>query len=492
MKITARSATIAAIAAFALVPATALGAAKETYTSVTSSVSSGPTDCNQIHILKIGPSTAKTVLVMIPGYLGGSGDFRVIGQRLTTRFKKLQVWGVDRRSQCLEDSSAFVGGTPTQQLGYYILGQAFGGTTFSPAYVNLTSTSSPGAEAARTWGLATTMADIHAVVLAAKAGGRKVILGGHSLGGSLTDIYATWDFNGTAGYKDVAGLVLVDGGARGTLGAAPDQTKVNADISALASGNPFSSLLPGIPVEDQGIFPELAGQYAIKAAKANSALQSFLGNVGMGAFTRPTSSGKLNNEAGLGFAFDRDTSPALVGLLHMNMGHLKESTNGGAASWTDGGLTDLKDAKTLWGTEPGNSVEWYFPKRLGIDVGAATALTQSSFTDGLGIRTWHLADVNIPLYAFETGLTCSDSVLGDGQGRPLPTDSGFAAWVTGHKTSTCGVLVGAQSFKIASKITKSTFTSDHDQEHLDPLVARATSNKFQTTLVTFLKSLKVS
>ena len=37
--------------------------------------------------------------------------------------------------------------------------------------------------------------------------GGKVVLGGHSLGGSITTAYATWDFNGTPGAKGLVGLV---------------------------------------------------------------------------------------------------------------------------------------------------------------------------------------------------------------------------------------------------------------------------------------------
>ena len=41
--------------------------------------------------------------------------------------------------------------------------------------------------------------DLHVVIGAAKKLGGKVVLGGHSLGGSVVTAYATWDFNGSAG-----------------------------------------------------------------------------------------------------------------------------------------------------------------------------------------------------------------------------------------------------------------------------------------------------
>ena len=60
--------------------------------------------------------------------------------------------------------------------------------------------------------------DARAVVkLAAAKGKRKVVLGGHSLGASLMTAYASWDFNGRPGYKDVDGMVLIDGGLLGSF-----------------------------------------------------------------------------------------------------------------------------------------------------------------------------------------------------------------------------------------------------------------------------------
>jgi len=58
--------------------------------------------------------------------------------------------------------------------------------------------------------------DVRKVVNLANRGGREVVLGGHSLGGSITTAYATWDFNGKAGAKSLDGLVFIDGaGASG-------------------------------------------------------------------------------------------------------------------------------------------------------------------------------------------------------------------------------------------------------------------------------------
>ena len=39
------------------------------------------------------------------------------------------------------------------------------------------------------------------------------MLGGHSLGGSITTAYATWDFGGRPGARGLSGLVFIDGGS---------------------------------------------------------------------------------------------------------------------------------------------------------------------------------------------------------------------------------------------------------------------------------------
>src|SRR5262249_56191633 len=69
---------------------------------------------------------------------------------------------------------------------------------------------------ARDWGMNVAVQDIRRVVEQAKKQGGKVVLGGHSLGGSITAAYATWDFNGKPGAKDLAGLVFIDGGSSPT------------------------------------------------------------------------------------------------------------------------------------------------------------------------------------------------------------------------------------------------------------------------------------
>ena len=52
---------------------------------------------------------------------------------------------------------------------------------------------------ARGWGMKVEVEDLRQVVKQAEKLGGKVVVGGHSLGGSITTAYATWDFNGKPG-----------------------------------------------------------------------------------------------------------------------------------------------------------------------------------------------------------------------------------------------------------------------------------------------------
>ena len=68
--------------------------------------------------------------------------------------------------------------------------------------------------------------DLHTVIGAAKKLGGKVVLGGHSLGGTVVTAYATWDFDGKPGADQLAGLVYIDGASRpapeaSSIGGAP-------------------------------------------------------------------------------------------------------------------------------------------------------------------------------------------------------------------------------------------------------------------------------
>ena len=69
---------------------------------------------------------------------------------------------------------------------------------------------------ARQWGMRVEIEDLRRVVRAAERRGGRVVVGGHSLGGSITTAYATWDFGGRPGAQGLSGLVYIDGGSSPT------------------------------------------------------------------------------------------------------------------------------------------------------------------------------------------------------------------------------------------------------------------------------------
>ena len=161
----------------------------------------------------------------------------------------------------------FAKGDPDQAFGYYLNGGTVDGKTFKPV-------AGASVPFVRQWGLKLELEDLRNVVLKARDGGRRqVILGGHSLGGSTTVAYRSWDFGGHPGYKDLSGLVLIDGGLLGSF-STPSLATVKKRLATLKKGDPFVDLLGlGIPWA-AGAFAETAlplrGEEAERAGGASA------------------------------------------------------------------------------------------------------------------------------------------------------------------------------------------------------------------------------
>ena len=303
----------------------------------------------------------------------------------------------------------------------------------------------------------TALNDARAVVKEARGPKKKtkVWLGGHSLGASLTAAYAAWDFKGKPGYKDVEGLVLIDGGLLGSFDGF-DLEQAQEAIEALETSNPFADLLGiGIP-ESAGLFAEIGGYFARLDPTGSAApLQDF---AFLPAAFDPGF--PVTNEGLFGYAFDRDTSPQSLRLLHANMGALDPYVEGEISDWADGGITPVSRMAKMFGDEPVNSVEWFFPKRLTIDTNGANEMKQNDVADFLGLRLEHTDDIDIPIYAFQTDLTNG------------------------------GVLEGAQNLVNRAKTKEKDaklVEGSPEQSHLDPLTASPEQNEFLKTVVKFLK-----
>ncbi|MEK6328087.1 MAG: hypothetical protein AABM66_11280, partial [Actinomycetota bacterium] len=251
------------------------------------------------------------------------------------------------------------------------------------------------------------------------------------------------------GYKDIDGLVLIDGGLKGTF-TNPTFEQVRQRFEELQTSDPFVDLIGiGLPWA-AGAFAENAALYARKKPSQPSVLQQYPAIPPQ--FKAPV---RTTNEAALGYAFDETTSPPGLELIRVRAGQLAPSGN--PRPWQNGEVTPIQRLAQTFATEPGNGIEWYFPKRLPLDVDGADQLERNKITDFLGLRPWHTAKVKLPLYAFETDLT-------------------------GGK-----VLRGARRFIDASKIKRATLVADHNTSHLDPLTAAPGRNTFLRTVLPFLR-----
>ena len=93
--------------------------------------------------------------------------------------------------------------------------------------------------------------DLRRVVKRAERAGKHVVVGGHSLGGTITTAYATWDFGGRPGARGLSGLVFIDGGSsRQPIAKKADAEQRLADLNA---GSPWLSF-GGIPAPFAGLF----------------------------------------------------------------------------------------------------------------------------------------------------------------------------------------------------------------------------------------------
>ena len=221
----------------------------------------GPAKYDRVFVQQLGPVAAKNVLVLVPGTNGGAGSIVPVARDIVRRVPQTQVWIVDRREQALEDTSVFASGNPQRAQDYYLGFQ-------------YRRVAGEDAKFAADWGLKLQLADLRRVVRRARAGGRRVFLGGHSAGASTAVAYAAWDFGGRPGYRDLAGLVLIDGGLLGSFASA-DLARAKRELADIRTGKVFLDLLgTGLP-EINGIFAQVGALWAYKRPDEPSVLQEY-------------------------------------------------------------------------------------------------------------------------------------------------------------------------------------------------------------------------
>ena len=324
-----------------------------------------PENLNVVGVLKIGDPKAENVLVLNPGTSAGAGYFQPLARTIVKTLPDWQVWSVERRENFLEDQSELnllkqgkVG--PSDFFNYYL-----GYLTNSSITNHVHNVPDSAVPFARQWGMNTEINDLRVVVKAAARKGRNVAMGGHSLGGTITTAYATWDFNGRPGGRDLSGLVLIDGASNPTP-VTPDQATTS--LNTLQGSSPWLSF-GSIPAPLAGLF----GTVASAAAKAApNALSVFHDWPGLPSNLQPPPGVNPTNEAGFGLSTDVKTSPSSLIAAQVHSGQLAAS--GDPRPWDRAGnITPIQRWATMfsgWGLQNLDGTAWYHPMRLTIDGGA--------------------------------------------------------------------------------------------------------------------------
>jgi pimeloyl-ACP methyl ester carboxylesterase len=426
----------------------------------------GPGEYNRVRVIEHGPDDAENVLVLVPGTSAGAAYFTPVALDIVDAVDGWQVWSVDRRENLLEDDSALedrvAGDATTQETFDYYLGW-LGDDTITEHFEPV---GGPGGDEAsvdfaREWGMAVAIDDLHAVVDEAASLGGEVVLGGHSLGGSITVAYATWDFDGRAGGEELAGIALIDGGSG--AGQAPTVEEAQAELAELETGSAFNDIVGlGLPWA-AGVFNALGSTATVlEPDEPSIGYASPLIPQNLKPPVAPT------NAAQYGYALDVDTSPDGLELVQMHIGRLADS--GDPRGWVDDDLVPVERAARMFsGLVEGpdgdealgfDGTAWYHPRRLSIDSGAVNGGIENPAQELLGVRAIHGTELDLPIYALETTF---------GAGR---------------------VLNGARLLAQQSGIPESELTLVDERDrltHTDPMSVETSQNPLVETLVPFLR-----
>jgi len=381
-----------------------------------------PAKYDEVGVIKIGPRSARNVLVLVPGTSAGSAYFVPLAQWLVAAVKGWQVWSIERRENLLEDQSmldrAKLGKASPKQVFDYYLG--FLADPRIKRHFRFIPDSS--VQFAKEWGMNVAVQDLHRVIEAARKLGGKVVLGGHSLGGAVVTAYASWGFNGRPGADGLAGLVYIDGGSFPAISASGAQSQLQAlqrtPSPWLAFGN--------ISAPFAGIFNATGSLGALLAPNQRSLGQQFKD---LPASLKPRV--PVTNLAQYGYALNVKTSPLALraAQAHLGRGVAMRALHG-LHGWDGrGALTPITRYATMFsgiGIQNADGTEWYFPARLTLD----------SFAVGNGIANPAQSVLGVPatmggrlphrllIYAFGAALG-GQGVLADA--RLLARQSGIPA-----------------------------------------------------------------
>lgn len=400
---------------------------------------------------------ARAVIVAMPGFLGGAGSFDPLARAIVARSAMgdapVEVWAVDRRANLLEDlrgmHTAERLNDPEIAARYYNdRDLSIGGQSFRDP----PSAMDPSLAYMSEWGLATTLNDLRAVVSRVPDARQHVVLMGHSLGASIVEAYAAWDFDGTPGYRSIAGLALVDGVAGG--GAAREEDWRNGassgipgvgsvGVNALRAMGPRYFALPILGVRALWV-SEIVARRALHSPDAvvDDLARDNLFRLLLGVSPVPA----MSNAAALGFAFDDRSCPLAFARMSCGSatgGRLENRSNPFAMGetltaptdsdatyrWTDAPMVTPREFSSIrstgraWSATPSNFAEWFFPARLTTDVAALgnLRLARDSWQVQNGIRAMHGADIDVPVLGIATALVGRAEAYDRVRDRVAPT-----------------------------------------------------------------------
>jgi hypothetical protein len=358
-----------------------------------------PARYDKVGVLEVGPRNAPNILILNPGTSASAAYFAPLARTVVGKTRGWQVWAVERRENLLEDHSvlnrAKRGRANGQELFDYYLGYLVD-SSITPHFQLV-----PDAEVAfgREWGMRVEIEDLRRVVKRAQQRGRRVVVGGHSLGGSITTAYATWDFGGRPGARGLSGLVYIDGGSSPTP-VTPGQARQS--LETLESGSPWLSF-GGIPAPFAGLFNSTGSTGVLIDPNGRSRGQAF---PLLPADLKPPV--PATNVAQYGYALDTATSPSGLAAAQAHLGRLAAS--GDPRGWEQAGeLTPIRRYARMfsgWGLRGLDGTAWYHPQRLTIDSGAVAAGNPNPAQQVLDVRATHGDDLpkRLRIYAFGASL----------------------------------------------------------------------------------------
>jgi pimeloyl-ACP methyl ester carboxylesterase len=361
-----------------------------------------PNELDRVGVLKTGPRKAKNVLVLNPGTSSSAAYFRPLAETIVRKTRgKWQVWAVERRENQLEDHSMLNRGKRDKATSQEVFDYYLGWLVDEYVEEHFELIPDDEVEFGKGWGMKVEIADLRRVVRAAAKRDRRVVLGGHSLGGTITTAYATWDFGGEAGAKDLAGLIYIDGGSNPTP-ITEELAQEQLDNLNQPATTPWLAF-GGIPAPFTGIFSATGSTGTVVNPDEASLGWSFpLLPANLKPPMQPT------NEAQFGYALDAETSPPTLAAAQVNAGHLAAS--GDPRGWVRAGeLTSIQryaDMLSGTGVRSADGTAWYHPTRLTLDGRSVGNGNANPAQEVLDVRATHGDDLRrrTRIYAFGAAL----------------------------------------------------------------------------------------